>query len=154
MLGWDSATYRNVVEQLEERRLLKAVAVLKGKGRPVVLYEILEDGKKVPSIKHRFYVHYISKQLSKRGIECFAYVKQGPDIVIPSLKAAINVELGGSDIMGNIHESLQEYHFVAVCSDDGRVLERIKSQIQEKEGKRAFVLFVWDVPDLIEAKKN
>jgi hypothetical protein len=46
----------------------------------------------------------------------------GPDIQIPSLDIAINVELGTSNIYGNVREALNSFSKVIVCSDEKQVL--------------------------------
>ncbi len=143
-LGWNEEKYGRIVEGLIQKGMIEKVSAPTGRGRPLVLYQI--KGKK-PSIKHEYYVHWLVGQLVKKGLTCTAE-KVGPDIRIPKLKAAINVELGSSEIRSNISKALEQFDKLIVSSDDVKVLEAIRSQIKPEEGKRVFVHFVWDAPSL------
>jgi len=145
LLGWDKGKYREVVERLKELNSIAQVSVPLGKKRPLVLYQL--KGKK-PSIKHEFYVYWIIKQLTNKGMVCRAE-KIGPDIQIPALKTAINVELGTSDIEKNIRTALEQFDRVIVCSDNLKILKGILEQIKLKEGKKVFSSLIWNVPSFI-----
>jgi hypothetical protein len=108
---------------------------------PRVLYQLA--GQK-PSVRHEFHVHWIIVQLAKKGIECRAE-KVGPDIKIPSRNVAINVELGSSDIRGNIPKALKDFAAVIVCSDDKAVLDAVSSRT---EAENVLCALVQDVPGL------
>lgn len=148
-LGWEDERYSRVTDNLAERGIVEKVAVAKGRGRPIILYQI---AGKVPGVKHEFYIDWLIGLISKR-VECMAS-RIGPDIQIPSIGVAINVELGSSDIRGNIETALEEFNPVIICSDDEKVLEAVRSQIKIEERKSVFVCFVWDVPDLFLINAN
>ncbi len=143
-LGWNEEKYGRIVEGLIQKGMIEKVSAPTGRGRPLVLYQT--KGKN-PSVKHEYYVHWLVSQFVKKGLTCTAE-KVGPDIRIPKLKTAINVELGSSEIRSNISKALEQFDKLIVCSDDVKVLEAIRSQIKPEEGKRVFVHFVWDVPSL------
>ncbi|MEM2760080.1 MAG: hypothetical protein QXW73_04735, partial [Nitrososphaerales archaeon] len=145
ILGWDESKYSRIVDTLILKEIIEKVSVPNGRGRPLLLYQ--PKGKN-PSIKHEYYVHWIVDRLAKRGLVCTTN-KVGPDIRIPKIRTAINVELGSSDILGNITSSLEEFDKIVVCSDDTRVLEAIRSHIKPEEAKRVFIHFIWDIPKLI-----
>jgi hypothetical protein len=143
LLGWDERTYSQVVERLLSKGIIEKVRVPLGRGAPRVLYQ--RKGQ-VPGIKHEFYVHWLVTKLAAKGLTCRAE-KVGPDIQIPSVKAAINVECGKSNIHGNIPKALQQFDRVVVCSDDKKVIENVSRQ-----NKAANILcaLVEDVPALFD----
>lgn len=121
-LGWDDRTYSDIVSRLETKGLIEKVRAKIGKGAPRVLYQ--KPGQ-VPSVRHEFYVHWIVEQLSRMGIGCRTN-KVGPDIEAQGI--AIEVELGKSNISGNIASDLAKFATVIVCSDDKRVVERVGNE--------------------------
>lgn len=125
-LGWDERRYSHVVRELMDKGIIKKVQVSLGKGRPKVLYEV--NGKN-PGIKHQYYVHWIVTQLTDRSYKCKVDIN-GPDIIIPDLNTAINVELGKSKIEDNIRLALQQYDKVIMCSDDAKLLQRFSNRIK------------------------
>ncbi|MEM3710297.1 MAG: hypothetical protein QXL46_05300, partial [Nitrososphaerales archaeon] len=145
LLGWDKKKYREVVGRLIELNVIEQVNVPLGKKRPIVLYQL--KGKK-PSIKHEYYVYWIIKQLTNKGLVCRAE-KVGPDIQIPALSTAINVELGTSDIEKNVYTAWKDFDKVIVCSDNSEMLKGILKRIEPREGKSIFSSLIWNVPSLI-----
>lgn len=150
LLQWENDEYVSVVSSLAEKGIIEQVQVPKGRGRPLVLYQ--RRGAK-PGIKHEYYVDWIVRQLKHMNIDCIAS-KVGPDVQIPSLKTAVNVETGNSEISGNIKDALSNYERMIVCSDDPQVLESVRSQIGHEEAKKVFVCFVWDVLGFFKAEAN
>ncbi|MGI0014456.1 MAG: hypothetical protein ACREBU_13595, partial [Nitrososphaera sp.] len=142
MLGWDERRYSDVVAKLVNRGIVEKQNVRLGQGRPKVLYQL--KGSK-PSVKHEYYVHWILEQLTDKGIVCRAE-KVGPDIQIPSMDVAINVELGSSNIYGNIPKALKDYALVIVCSDDKAVLD----SVSKTKAENVLCALVQDVPALVE----
>ena len=140
MLGWDEARYSEVVNRLVTQGIIEKQNARLGQGRPRVLYNM--KGAK-PSAKHEFYVFWIIDQLASRRIVCRAE-KVGPDIQIPSLNVAINVELGSSNIYCNIPKALKDYAMVIVCSDDKKVLD----SINQTKAENVLCALVQDVPAL------
>ncbi|MEP0826733.1 MAG: DUF87 domain-containing protein [Nitrososphaera sp.] len=143
-LGFNSATYSMVVDSLIEKGVVEKYEVFIGAGRPVVLYQ--RKGQ-IPSVKHEFYVDYLARHLASLGLQCVKQ-KVGPDIVIPSLNTAINVELGTSDIQGNIAKAISQYSRVIVCSDDAELLKSLPSN------DKVLASLVWDVPELFKGGKD
>lgn len=142
-LGWDRKKYTELVRKLKERKIIEQVTVPLGRSRPLVLYQ-LKDGN--PSVKHQFYIHWIIHKLASKGFVCRAE-KIGPDIQIPALNAAINVELGKSSLEENVATALSRFDMVVIASDSKKVLDRI-TILQVKEGKKILKSLVWDVPSL------
>lgn len=141
MLGWDESRYSEVVAKLVDKGVIEKQSVRMGQGRPRVLYQ--SKGCR-PSVKHEFYVHWIIEQLTIKGLVCRAE-KVGPDIQIPSMNLAINVELGSSNIHGNIPKALKEYATVIVCSDDKAVLD----SVSKTEAQNVLCALVQEVPALV-----
>ena len=83
--------------------------------------------------------------MADRGIVCRTE-RVGPDIQIPSLGIDINVELGGSDIYGNIAKALQAFSKVIVCSDEKSIVEGISDGIKDQN---VLCAVVQDVPALV-----
>ena len=145
LLKFDAFRYSEIVDSLLKKGIIEKMNVYLGRGRPKTLYQ--KKGQ-IPSVKHEFYVNYLVSFFKENGLK--ATTSQiGPDIVIPKLKTAINVELGTSDIAGNIRLALEDFDFVVTCSDDERVLEKIP-----KISNNTRKALVWDVPKLFELKKN
>ncbi len=144
-LGMDKLKYKEVVERLVSEGIIEKVSVPIGRGRPIVLYQ--RKGQK-PSVKHEYYVYWLIDELTDKGLVCrIARIGEAkPDIQIPSIKTAINVELGKSDIKKNIKEALKEFERVIVCSDDEKLLEKLK---EENKDERILFRLVWEVPGLL-----
>ncbi len=147
LLGWDERRYSKVVDRLVHRGIIEKVRVSLGKGGQRVLYQL--KGM-VPSIKHEYYVHWIIEQLAVRGFVCTAD-KVGPDIQIPSINTAINIELGSSNIQGNIQKALQEFETVIVCSDSKELIKRIS---EENTAQNIRCALVQDVPALFDSMRT
>lgn len=140
-LGWDDAKYSQIVDELVRREIVEKVRVTMGRGGQRVLYQIKGQ---VPGIKHEFYVNWIADQLGKMGVVC-QKSKVGPDIQIPTIRTAVNVELGKSSIRSNIAKALDNFSAVIVCSDDEEMLDKLSTNDQ-----RVITALVWDVPRLFE----
>ncbi len=145
LLGWDKQKYSEVVNKLIASGTIEKVRVPIGKGRPLVLYQL--KGKR-PSVKHEYYVHWLVNELVNKGLVCrVAKVgEEKPDIEVPSLKTAINIELGKSEIEKNIKSALGRFKRVIVCSDSKALLGRLE---QENRDKRVLISEIWAVPSLI-----
>jgi len=145
LLRWDKETYSEVVNKLVEKGVIEKVNVPIGKGRPLVLYQPM--GKK-PSVKHEYYVYWILNELTSKGLTC-RIAKTGeakPDIEIPSLKTAINIELGKSKVEENIRKALEKFEKVIVCSDNKSLLKKLK---ESNKDNRVLISEVWEIPSLI-----
>jgi len=145
ILGWEEKKYSEVINRLMENSIIEKVKVVHGKGRPVVLYQI--KGRK-PSVKHDYFVYWIVNELASKGLVCRTAKigEEKPDIQIPSLKTAINVELGKSEVERNIENALKGFEKVIVCSDNGKL---IKSLREENRDRRVLFSNIWSVPSLI-----
>ena len=143
-LEWESSTYAQIVEGLVNKGVIEKTSAYLGIGRPVVLYQLKGQ---IPSVKHEFYVYRIVQYLQSIGIECAAQ-RAGPDIILPRLKIAINVELGSSSITNNIQKALYDFDRVIVCSDDKNILDGIHPDDRVIKG------LVWDVPRFFENLKD
>lgn len=145
-LGWNYRKYVSVVDNLLKQKKIERMSVKLGRGSPKILYQ---EAGQVPSVRHQYYVWWIAGRLQEKGYS----VKKnsiGPDIEIKDGKIAIEVELGKSNIHGNIRNDLQQFDKVIVCSDDRKLLQTLSREIKENG-----VLFlpVERVPALFE-KKN
>ncbi len=150
LLGWNSARYADVVERLRKKNVIEEVPVKLGRGAPKILYQL---SNAVPSIKHEFYVNWLCENLERRGFEC-SKNKVGPDIEIPEIKTAIEVELGKSNISGNLNNDVQKFARVIVCSDDNELIKRLSEQ---NKSEKIFFLQIHDVVsflDLSQAKND
>lgn len=143
ILGWDESRYSEIVSKLISKGVIEKQNVRLGQGRPKVLYQL--KGR-VPSVKHEYYVCWIVEKLVERGLVC-RIEKVGPDIQVPSLGLAINVELGKSDIRGNIPKALKDFRNVIICSDQKKVLESVSDQVKAQS---VLCALVQDVPALVE----
>jgi hypothetical protein len=143
MLGWDERRYSEVVERLIAKGIIEKENIRLGQGRPKVLYQLKGQ---VPSIKHEYYVYWITEKLAEKGIIC-RIGKVGPDIQIPSMNLAINVELGSSNIHGNVAKALEQFDRVIVCSDNKKVLENVSRQ---NKAENILCALVQDVPALFD----
>jgi len=145
LLGWDKKRYGEVVDRLINGGVVEKVNVPIGKGRPLVLYQT--KGKK-PSVKHEYYVHWLVNELTGKGLVCrVAKIGEAkPDIEVPSLKTAVNIELGKSDIEENVQDALKRFEKIIICSDNRALLGKLEQQIKDE---RVLISAVWDVPGLI-----
>ncbi|MDW8034627.1 MAG: DUF87 domain-containing protein [Nitrososphaerota archaeon] len=144
LLGWDKQTYSRVVSKLVEKGVIEKVNVPIGKGRPLVLYQL--KGKK-PSVKHEYYVYWLINELTTKGLTCrIARIGEAkPDIEIPSLKTAINIELGKSKVEENIRSALEKFEKVMVCSDNKALLRKLR---EKNRDERVLISEVWNIPSL------
>jgi hypothetical protein len=138
-LGWTDRTYSDIVSRLEIKCMIEKVRVKIGKGAPRVLYQKPEQ---VPSVRHEYFVHWIVSRLREMGVECKAN-RIGPDIEAEG--TAIEVELGKSDIQGNIRSDLERFRAVIVCSDNKTVIERVGKELTDN---RALCARIEEVPAL------
>jgi len=101
-----------------------------------------------PSIKHEYYVHWLVNELTSKGLVCrVAKIgEEKPDIEVPSLGTAVNIELGKSDIEKNVEDALKRFEKVIVCSDSRTLLGKLG---QQNEDERVLISEVWSVPGLI-----
>lgn len=139
MLGWDDRKYSDIVSRLETKGLIEKVRVKIGKGAPRILYQ--RPGQ-VPSMKHEYFVHWVVEQLKGMGVVCKTN-KVGPDIEAEGI--AIEVELGKSDIYGNVRGDLEKFRAVVVCSDSNEVIKRVR---KETVDARAICARIEQVPAL------
>ena len=126
-LGWRNEKYARVVDDLLQKRKIERVKVKLGKGSPKILYQ---TPGRVPSVKHEFYVNWISDYLKSKGFS-FKKNSEGPDIEIPQYRIAIEVELGKSNMYGNVRSDSQKFDRVIICSDQKRVLEVLSNEIKD-----------------------
>ncbi len=124
LLGWNSARYADVVERLLKKNVIEEIPIKLGRGAPKILYQLANA---VPSVKHEFYVNWLCRKLEAKGLKCIKN-KVGPDIEIPQIKTAIEVELGKSNISGNLNNDVQKFERVIVCSDDKVLIKKLSEQ--------------------------
>jgi len=146
LLGWKSQRYSGVVNKLIKNRTIEEVSAKLGRGAPKIFYQLSGT---VPSVKHEFYVDWICKSLEKKGYSCKKN-KVGPDIEIPEINTAIEVELGKSNISGNIHYNVQRFDRVIVCSDDEQLIKNLSAR---KESEKIFFSSVQNVISLFDLSK-
>lgn len=139
-LGWDDRKYSDIVSRLESKGLIEKVRVKIGKGAPRILYQ---NPSQTPSIKHEYFVYWISEQLKKIGIVCKTN-KVGPDMEAEGI--AIEVELGKSDIYGNVRGDLEGFRAVIVCPDSKEVIKRVRGEMADN---RAIYATIEEVPALL-----
>jgi len=145
-LGWNSSRYVDVVERLRKKNVIEEIPVKMGRGAPKVLYQL---SKAVPSIKHECYVNWLCEQLEVKGLKCIKN-KVGPDIEIPEIRTAIEVELGKSNISGNLTNDVQKFDRVIVCSDDKELIERLSRQ---SKSEKIFFLTIQNVVSFFDLSK-
>lgn len=143
LLGWDERRYSQVVGRLANKGVIEKVRVKLGKGAPKVLYQLKSQ---VPGIRHEYYVHWLITKIANMGLVCRAE-RTGPDIQIPSLNLAINVECGKSNIHGNIPKALKKFDMVIICSDSKTVIENVSRQNKDS---RILCALIQEVPALVE----
>jgi energy-coupling factor transporter ATP-binding protein EcfA2 len=144
-LGWRNEKYVKIVDELLQKRKIERVKVKLGKGSPKILYQ---TPGRVPSVKHEFYVNWIFDYLKSRGFSCKKN-SEGPDIEIPEIKTAIEVELGKSNMYGNIRNDSQKFDRVIICSDQKRVLEVLSNEIKDP---KILFLQIQKIPAFFEKK--
>lgn len=124
-LGWHNRKYSRIISGLLTEKRIEKVEVRLGRGAPVILYQ--KPGT-IPSVRHEFYVHKLAGQLEERGFHVILNRKEGPDIEIPEISAAIEVELGKSNVYENMKRDSQEFEKVVVCSDEKKLLEDLSRE--------------------------
>ncbi len=127
-LGWTDIKYTNVVDDLLKKRKIERIKIKLGRGSPKILYQ--RPGK-VPSIKHEYYVELLAENLTKKGYQVRKN-RDGADLEVPEVRTAIEVELGTSNISGNLKRNLQKFSRVIVCSDDIKLIETLSGKIRTK----------------------
>lgn len=142
-LGWDDKRYTNVVDELCRKKKIELVRVRLGRGSPRILYQ--RPGT-VPGVKHEFYVNWLAESLTAKGYD-IRKNKDGPDIEVLNRSMVIEVELGTSNISGNLKRNLQEFDRVIVCSDDSKLIEALSAKSKEN---RILFLPVQKVPAVFE----
>ncbi|KAF6247125.1 hypothetical protein C6990_05440 [Nitrosopumilus sp. b3] len=147
-LGWDDKKYASVVKSLLKKKKIEIQKAKLGRGAPIILYQ---KPKQIPSVRHQFYVDWISKKIDGIGLEIRNNVKDGPDIMISKFNSVVEVELGTSDIHYNISRNVTKYDAVVVTSDDKKLLESLK---QENKYSNVLFLLIQNVPDFFEKIKT
>jgi len=142
-LGWNDRKYSKIVDVLLKKRKIERFRVRLGRGSPKILYQI--PGK-VPSVKHEYYVNWIAGSLKAKGFNCKKH-SEGPDIEIPEIKTAIEVELGKSNMHGNLRNDVQKFDRVIVCSDEDKVIEGLS---KENKDRKILFLPIHKVPAVFE----
>lgn len=146
-LGWSDRKYSKVVDELLIKKKIERMKVKLGRGSPKILYQLMGN---VPSVKHQYYVNWISDQVTAKGFFCKKN-SVGPDIEIAEIKVAIEVELGKSNMRGNVMNDLQNFDIVIVCSDENKVLQSLSGQMKNS---RVLFLPVQKVPAFFEKKQT
>jgi hypothetical protein len=123
-LGWIDKKYSDVVDGLLKKNKIERVKIKLGRGSPKILYQ--RPGT-IPSVKHQYYVHILAESLAQKGYQVIKN-NNGPDIEVPGTGTVIEVELGTSNISGNLKRDLQEFGRVIVCSDDSKLIEALSAK--------------------------
>ncbi len=142
-LGWNDTKYTKTVDGLLQKRKIQKISVSLGRGSPRILYQLPNT---IPSVKHEFYVNWLAESLTRKGFD----VRKnniGPDIVIQKMSIAIEVELGKSNMHGNIKRNTQQFQKVIVCSDQKKMLEGLSRQTEDPN---VFFMSVQNVPAFVE----
>ncbi|MGI0016331.1 MAG: hypothetical protein ACREBU_23165, partial [Nitrososphaera sp.] len=126
-LGWGNRRYVEVADGLLKKRKIERLKVKLGKGSPKILYQ---TPGRVPSVKHEFYVNWVCDYLKAKSFG-FKKNSEGADIEIPQLGIGIEVELGKSNMYGNIRSGVQKFEKVIICSDKIKVLENLSNEIKD-----------------------
>jgi len=142
-LGWDDKRYARVADELCRKKKIEMVRVRLGRGSPRILYQ--RPGT-VPGVKHEFYVNWLAESLTAKGYH-IRKNKDGPDIEVLDRSTVIEVELGTSNISGNLKRNLQEFDRVIVCSDDSKLIGALSAKSKEN---RILFLPVQKVPAVFE----
>ena len=132
-LGWIDKKYANVVDVLLKKKKIEKIKIRLGRGSPKILYQ--RPGT-IPSVKHQYYVHLLAESLAQKGYQVIKN-NNGPDIEVPETGTVIEVEIGTSNISGNIKRDLQEFDRVIVCSDDSKLIETLSAK--NKDGRILFL---------------
>ncbi|MEM3112331.1 MAG: ATP-binding protein [Candidatus Anstonellales archaeon] len=142
-LGWDDNKYTKTVDGLCQKKKIEIVRVRLGRGSPRILYQ--RRGT-VPSVKHEFYVDWLAESLTAKGYQ-IRKNKDGPDIEMLDCSTVIEVELGTSNISGNMKRNIEKFSRVIVCSDDSKLIEALSAKTK---GKQILFLPVQKVPAAFE----
>ena len=142
-LGWDDKRYASVTDELCSKKKIELVRVRLGRGSPRILYQ--RPGT-VPGVKHEFYVNWLAESLTAKGYQ-IRKNKDGPDIEVLDYSTVIEVELGTSNISGNLKRNMQEFDRVIVCSDDSKLIGALSAKPKEN---RILFLPVQKVPAVFE----
>ncbi|TBR09332.1 MAG: DUF87 domain-containing protein [Candidatus Nitrosotenuis sp.] len=142
-LGWDDKKYTKIVDGLCQKKRIEIVRVRLGRGSPRILYQ--RPGT-VPSVKHEFYVDWLAESLTAKGYQ-IRKNKDGPDIEVLDCSTVIEVELGTSNISGNLKRNIQKFDRVIVCSDDSKLIEALSAKTK---GKQILFLPIQKVPAAFE----
>lgn len=126
-LGWNNGRYFQTVDGLLKKGRIERMKVRMGKGSPKILYQ---TPGRVPSVKHEYYVSWIADYLKAKGLGCKKN-SEGPDIEVPEIRTAIEVELGKSNMYGNIRSDSQKFERVIICSDQKKVLDALSGEITD-----------------------
>ncbi len=132
-LGWIDKKYSDVVDDLLKKNKIERVKIRLGRGSPKILYQ--RPGT-IPSVKHQYYVHILAESLAQKGYQVIKN-NNGPDIEVPGAGTVIEVELGTSNISGNLKRDLQEFDRVIVCSDDSKLIQTLSAK--NKDGRILFL---------------
>jgi hypothetical protein len=148
LLGWNDKRYYKTVESLHGKRKIEIEKARIGRGSPVLLYQ--KTGK-IPSVRHEYYVHWLAEKIRGKGLAVKTNILEGPDIEIPGIGAAIEVELGKSDMRSNLERNVRRFDRVIVCSDQKKLLQSLSDQNKSEK-----VLFsrIENVPALIEKMRT
>lgn len=147
LLGWNDKKYSKIVDNLLERKVIEKCKVGIGRGNPRILYQ---KAGKIPSLKHEYYAHWLSEMLKEKGYTVIKN-KVGPDLVVVEINTAIEVELGSSNMHGNISKGVQKFAKVIVCSDDEKVLAALSRRTRDS---KILFLSIEHVPDAFEKKQE
>lgn len=148
ILGWNDKKYSDVVKSLLSKKKIEIQKAKLGRGAPIILYQ---TPQKIPSTRHQFYVDWISQKLAKLKLDTVNNIKEGPDIEIPKINAAIEIELGTSDVHFNISQNITKYKTVVVTSDEKKLLETLSSQ---NKARNVLFLPIQNVPVFFEKILN
>ncbi len=147
-LGWNDRKYASVVDLLLSKKKIEIQKVKLGRGAPMVLYQ---KPQKIPSVRHQFYVNWISQKLADCKFKTIKNIKDGPDIEIPQINSVVEIELGSSDVHYNISRNAQKYNTVVVTSDEKKLLESLS---QENKFHNVLFLPIQFVPAFFEKMKT
>lgn len=147
-LNWNDRRYSSTVDSLLSKRMIEVQKAKLGRGAPIVLYQ--RPGK-IPSVRHQFYVNWISEKLKDMNLKTVRNIRKGPDIEIPSMDCAIEVELGTSDVHSNISRNVTKHKTVIVTSDDRKLLESLS---RENTAQNLLFLQIRDVPAFFEKMRK
>lgn len=142
-LGWNDKKYSQVVDELIKKGMIQRVSASLGRGTPRILYQ---RPNQRPGIRHEFYVNWIANRLAAKGMSV-TKSKDGPDMIMPEISAAIEVELGSSNMDGNIRRDLHQFRNVIVCSDQKEVIKALSAKFKSNG---IFLESIQNVPALVE----